>query len=81
MNRGFFSVQSIRKKCMVFNMIFFNSLTVKVSTNLLLPAGNTFAVGVDINLQCEITGWPTPVVTWYKDDVELSPSDRIEITG
>lgn len=62
-------------------MIFFNSLTVKVSTNLLLPAGNTFAVGVDINLQCEITGWPTPVVTWYKDDVELSPSDRIEITG
>lgn len=53
----------------------------KVSVNLILPTGNTFAVGGDLNLQCEIRGYPTPEATWYKDDVELSPSGRVQITG
>lgn len=47
----------------------------------MLPSGNTFAVGADLNLQCDIEGHPTPVATWYKDDVELLPSARVQITG
>lgn len=52
-----------------------------MTVNLALPNGNTFAVGGDVSLQCDIGGYPTPVVTWFKDDVEIQESDRIHISG
>lgn len=59
----------------------FYVIAAKVSTNIQLPNGNIFAVGGDLVIQCEVGGYPQPIVTWTKDEVELQPSERIQITG
>ena len=33
--------------------------------------------GDKLELKCEVTGYPVPVVVWVKDDVELKSTDRI----
>lgn len=52
-----------------------------VATNIILPNGNTFAVGSEIQIQCDVQGYPTPTVTWYKNDEEIYPSQRVRISG
>lgn len=32
-------------------------------------------------VDCAATGKPTPVLTWYKDDVELTSSNGLSITN
>lgn len=54
---------------------------VPITTNINLPNGNVFAVGSDMSIQCDVQGYPKPIVTWYKDDVEIQRSDRIQISG
>lgn len=54
---------------------------VPVITRMDLPQGNAFAVGADIAIHCEIEGYPTPNVSWFKDDNEIVPSNRIQISG
>lgn len=52
-----------------------------VSTHISLPNGNTFNVGADISIQCEVRGYPQPIASWFKDDVEIQQSQRIRISG
>lgn len=54
---------------------------VPVSAVLRLENGHSYALGADIVLQCDVDGSPTPNVTWYKNDVLLEASNRIQITG
>lgn len=32
-------------------------------------------------MDCVVTGIPEPYVRWYKDDIDLQQSERIEITA
>lgn len=49
--------------------------------NIILPNGNTFVAGNDVSIQCDVRGYPRPLVTWTKNDNEIHPSDRIRISG
>lgn len=40
-----------------------------------------YPVGSDIQIPCEVMGYPEPQVQWYKDGVAIHPSDRIQISG
>lgn len=55
-------------------------MTEPLTTSINLPNGNTFAVGSDMSIQCVVTGFPRGVVSWFKDDVPLEPSDRVQIS-
>lgn len=52
-----------------------------VTTNIVLANGNNFAVGSVLLLQCDVKGFPKPTVAWFKDNVQLEPNDRTQITG
>lgn len=53
----------------------------QVAVNIILPNGNTFVAGNDVSIQCDVRGYPRPLVTWTKNDNEIHPSDRIRISG
>lgn len=46
---------------------------------MVLPSGHNFGVGSEIAITCNVGGYPSPSVTWFKDDVELSADSRIQI--
>ncbi|XP_063221793.1 papilin isoform X2 [Bacillus rossius redtenbacheri] len=52
---------------------------VPVKTNVTMTQ-TLFPVGSDISIPCDVDGYPIPVVTWYKDEVPLQSSERIQIT-
>lgn len=54
---------------------------VPVTANILLPKGRVYSVGVDISLYCNVTGEPTPEITWYKDNRPLEATGHVEIPG
>lgn len=31
-----------------------------------------------VRLTCQAVGWPSPLITWYKDNVEIEQNDRIK---
>nr|XP_023024406.1 papilin-like [Leptinotarsa decemlineata] len=39
-----------------------------------------YPVGSDIEVPCAVTGWPLPQVQWYKDGIQLNPSEKIQIS-
>ncbi|KYB26517.1 Papilin-like Protein [Tribolium castaneum] len=39
-----------------------------------------FPVNSDIVIPCDVEGYPTPQVQWYKDGISLSPSERVHIS-
>lgn len=47
----------------------------------MLPKGRVYSVGTDISLYCNVTGEPTPEVTWYKDNSPVETSNHVEIPG
>lgn len=51
------------------------------SANIILPNGNTFSVGSDISIQCDVRGYPQPIALWYKDEDQIQQSQRIRISG
>lgn len=55
--------------------------TVPVTAVILLPKGRIHSVGTDISLYCNVTGEPTPDVTWYKDNRPIEVSNRLENPG
>ncbi|CRL07350.1 CLUMA_CG020329, isoform A [Clunio marinus] len=55
------------------------TVDVPVTANIMLPKGRVYSVGTDILLNCNVTGEPTPEITWYKDNRQLDPSDHIEM--
>lgn len=61
--------------------LFYSSNQVPVTANILLPKGRVYSVGSDISLYCNVTGEPTPDVTWYKDNRPLEVSNHVEIPG
>lgn len=64
---------------LMFSLFFPNQ--VPVTANILIPKGRVYSVGSDISLYCNVTGEPTPDVTWYKDNRPLEVSDHVEIPG
>lgn len=62
---------------------FFNSnhCTEPITVNIILSSGNTFVAGNDVSIQCEVHGYPKPLVRWTKDGVEIQESERIRISG
>ena len=40
-----------------------------------------YAVGSDIHIHCEVQGYPQPRVTWFKDNNQIAPSDRLQLAG
>ncbi|XP_026315037.1 papilin isoform X10 [Hyposmocoma kahamanoa] len=53
--------------------------TVPVRTRLQLDSPN-LSVGSELNLPCDVDGYPVPDVYWTKDGARLGPSDRVRIT-
>ncbi|KAI1891477.1 hypothetical protein AGOR_G00144220 [Albula goreensis] len=43
------------------------------------PANVSVVVNQPTSLVCEVTGSPTPVITWYKDGVPVVPSSSVQI--
>lgn len=54
--------------------------TVPVTASIVLQA-RVYSVGTDISLYCNVTGEPTPEVTWYKDNRPIEASRHVEIPG
>ena len=48
---------------------------------MLLPRGNTFGIGANVTLDCQVEGYPKPYVTWFRNDAEIQQSYRVQITG
>lgn len=40
-----------------------------------------YPVGADIHIHCEVQGYPQPRVTWYKDNNQVTSSDRLQHAG
>lgn len=60
----------------VENIIF----VVPVTARLNLASGNEVGIGAEINIKCEVDGYPSPNITWYLNDQELySSAGRIQI--
>lgn len=38
-------------------------------------------MGSDISIYCNVTGYPTPEITWYKDNRLIEASEHIVVTG
>lgn len=53
---------------------------VPVSTRL-GSARTRVAAGAEINLPCEVDGYPLPAVHWTRDGAPLRPDDRVSVTG
>lgn len=34
-----------------------------------------------VSFECKVVGFPTPLLTWYKDGQELKPGDVYQLTG
>lgn len=63
-------------------MSFLNSGAAPVVANIVLPKGEKrFAIGGNINISCTVDGYPAPRVSWLKDNTQLEPSERIQISG
>lgn len=54
--------------------------TVPVSTRL-TPSRTRIPSGAEINLPCDVDGYPLPSVRWTKDGATLVADDRISLTG
>jgi hypothetical protein len=54
---------------------------VPVTARILLPKGRVHSVGTEIAIFCNVTGDPTPEITWYKDNRPIEASNHIEIPG
>ncbi|GJQ76338.1 hypothetical protein Trydic_g2060 [Trypoxylus dichotomus] len=53
--------------------------TVPVRANITL-ANTNYPIGSDINVPCDVEGYPIPTVQWYKDGKPLAPSRTVQIT-
>lgn len=58
-----------------------SSKTVPVSVSIEMPRGKSYSVGSTLSILCNVTGEPTPEVSWYKDNQALEASNNIEIPG
>nr|CAI5860889.1 unnamed protein product [Callosobruchus analis] len=63
-------------------------VTNEIKLDVLVPvranitsADQRFPVGSDIELPCIVQGYPVPQVKWYKDGVEITNSEKMQITG
>lgn len=54
---------------------------VPVSVSIDMPRGRSYSVGSTLSILCNVTGEPTPEVSWYKDNQALEASNNIEIPG
>lgn len=51
-----------------------------VTARLNLANGQEVGIGAEINIKCEVDGYPSPNITWYLNDQELSNSiGRIQV--
>ncbi|XP_063057327.1 hemicentin-1 isoform X2 [Engraulis encrasicolus] len=44
-----------------------------------LPSNVSVVMNQPTSLVCDVTGSPAPVITWYKDDVQVLPSSNVQI--
>jgi hypothetical protein len=42
---------------------------------------SNYPVDSDIQIHCDVQGYPQPTVTWYKDNNPILPTDRVSVTG
>lgn len=42
---------------------------------------STFANGADVSIPCIVDGYPTPEITWYKNDQKIESNSKITISG
>ncbi|CAH1111392.1 unnamed protein product, partial [Psylliodes chrysocephalus] len=54
------------------------SVTVPAKANI-TTNDQKYPDGSDIEIPCEFSGYPTPIVQWFKDGVELFETDKIHI--
>lgn len=54
--------------------------TVPVKTHILAET-TRIAPGAELNLPCEVDGYPLPNVYWTKDGAPLAANQRTQITG
>lgn len=78
MNHCNFQGTSIQLRC-DFNLMYV-VLLVPVTARLNLSNGQEVGIGAEINIKCEVDGYPSPNITWYFNDQELHSSiGRIQI--
>ena len=54
------------------------AVAVRASINL---TETVFPPGSEIRIPCDVSGYPVPRVTWYKDGVPLQTADRRRVQG
>ncbi|XP_055847561.1 papilin isoform X3 [Episyrphus balteatus] len=54
--------------------------SVSASALIRRDSSNNYTIGSDVVLTCEVGGYPTPNVTWFKDSKQVFSSNRIQIT-
>lgn len=42
---------------------------------------SSYSVGTDVQVHCDVQGYPESRVTWYKDNNQIQPTDRITINS
>ena len=57
------------------------SLPITVAPSVSLPLTTTAVQGNSLTLDCNPIGQPSPTVTWYKDNVQLTSGGRVSIDG
>ncbi|XP_059480274.1 papilin isoform X2 [Neocloeon triangulifer] len=54
---------------------------VRVPVRVSLTSPRTsYAIDTNLNIKCDVDGYPIPEVTWFKDDQRLEASERVQIT-
>ncbi|XP_017784218.1 PREDICTED: papilin isoform X2 [Nicrophorus vespilloides] len=54
-------------------------LIVPIKINMVLPE-QSYAIGSNITIPCDVDGYPTPQVHWYKDNIEITESEKYFIS-
>ena len=54
------------------------AVAVRASINL---TESVFPPGSEIRIPCDVSGYPVPRVTWYKDSVPVQTDDRRRVQG
>lgn len=51
----------------------------KMSASDFVPQDGEGGGGCSQHFECQVIGYPTPTIRWFKDDVEITKSDRVQI--
>lgn len=60
----------------LFSVNYVYSVLKKPHIGKLLPLNVVIDAGEEYSIECNASGNPSPVITWYKDDSEMAANDK-----